>query len=251
MIEKSKWLKLKPYTKYQAVDPDGGKVRIAIYGKDYDFGFVYKKGSSRYGRIIDSETMMKNFTITELDPNEAWHKRLSRAIKALQKSGLWKELLALFLDLQGMTYEDKELMTQVYWSLSDIRYNKDMSVEDFNEEFSKRFAYYMEKYPFVFKKDESGKYFLDVNYIFELSDCKLKSMYFGLRNKKTKEEIRNSIEEKTDYHLPYPIRTSYDVRFNYKADEDKAWYSEEYKGCGNGHYYLALNDSLAIFCEND
>ena len=39
--------------------------------------------------------------------------------------------------------------------------------------------------------------------------------------------------------------------FEYEPDKNKAWYSEEYRGCGNGHYYIALNSSMALFCEND
>ena len=46
-------------------------------------------------------------------------------------------------------------------------------------------------------------------------------------------------------------KTSYDVSFQLKAKERKAWYSEEYRGCGNGHYYLALNHSCALFYEHD
>jgi hypothetical protein len=46
-------------------------------------------------------------------------------------------------------------------------------------------------------------------------------------------------------------RTNYDVSFEYNAEKGMAWYSEEYKNCGNGHYYLALNGTHAIFWEDD
>ena len=39
--------------------------------------------------------------------------------------------------------------------------------------------------------------------------------------------------------------------FEYKADKNKAWYSEEYRGCGNGHYYIAIDENTALFIEND
>ena len=29
------------------------------------------------------------------------------------------------------------------------------------------------------------------------------------------------------------------------------WYSKEFKGCGNGHYYLALDATHTIFVEDD
>lgn len=31
----------------------------------------------------------------------------------------------------------------------------------------------------------------------------------------------------------------------------KAWLSQEFKGCGNGHYYLLISDKHAVFAEND
>ena len=30
-----------------------------------------------------------------------------------------------------------------------------------------------------------------------------------------------------------------------------AWYSEEYKGCLNGHYYIALDEKHVWFYEDD
>lgn len=46
-------------------------------------------------------------------------------------------------------------------------------------------------------------------------------------------------------------RKGYDNSIEYSPSRNKAWYSEEYKNCGNGHYYLMINATQAIFCEND
>jgi hypothetical protein len=49
-------------------------------------------------------------------------------------------------------------------------------------------------------------------------------------------------------------RTSYDVSFEYKETEEGyklGWYSEEYRNCGNGHYYLALDATHAVYYEKD
>jgi hypothetical protein len=46
-------------------------------------------------------------------------------------------------------------------------------------------------------------------------------------------------------------RTNYDVSFSYNPTVQKAWYSEEFRGCGNGHYYLALDATHALFYEDD
>ena len=42
---------------------------------------------------------------------------------------------------------------------------------------------------------------------------------------------------------------SYEVRFD--KDFPRAWYSEEFRGCGNGHYYYLLDNCHAIFGEDD
>ena len=111
-------------------------------------------------------------------------------------------------------------------------------------------AYCKEHYPFMIKTDRDGKEYIDTDYIWELSRCKLKSMYFGYYNTEEKEQIRKAISERRQYSTPR-IRTNYDVSFDYNPENNKAFYREEYKDCGNGHYYLALNHSTAVFCEDD
>lgn len=82
-----------------------------------------------------------------------------------------------------------------------------------------------------------------------LGFCQTKSMYFGWNNKLYKEQIKNRIKSREKFTAR--ARTSYDVSFEYEPDKKMAWYSEEYKDCGNGHYYLAINESTAIFVEDD
>ena len=75
-------------------------------------------------------------------------------------------------------------------------------------------------------------------------------MYFGkYTNKDEKLEIKAALNDHRSYSTN--AYTSYDVSFEYNADKNMAWYSEEYKGCGNGHYYLALDENTALFCEDD
>lgn len=71
-------------------------------------------------------------------------------------------------------------------------------------------------------------------------------------NAKT-EHIRQNIAEALKNKTSYQCRGSngYDVSFEYDAEKNKAWYSEEYVGCGNGHYYLALDSTHAIYYEKD
>ena len=63
------------------------------------------------------------------------------------------------------------------------------------------------------------------------------------------EVIRQGLAEKTDISIH--SRSQYDTTFEYKPEANKAWYSEEFRGCGNGHYYLALDSTNALFYEDD
>lgn len=249
MITQQEWDLMAPYEKYKTKNSLGETVRIAK--EDADTGFVYKKGSSRYGWRYRSEVFMKNYTLVEsADKNIEWQKRLDRALKALNKTGLWEYYRELFNTLKLMNYYDKQDILNLYWKLYDIKRRK-LSTEDYNKEFNDLFRDYVTKYPFIFKMDDAGVKFVDTDYLFETSDCKLKSMYFGSDNKRFKEDIKTSLQNKTNYKLPYRVTTSYDISYQYSADKNKAWYSEEYIGTGNGHYYIALDENTALFVEND
>lgn len=81
-------------------------------------------------------------------------------------------------------------------------------------------------------------------------DCITKSMYFGkFWNAIKKQMIKDCMEKKES--VRFSTRVNYDVSFEYDADKNKAWYSEEYRNCANGHYYLAIDENTALFYEDD
>lgn len=81
-------------------------------------------------------------------------------------------------------------------------------------------------------------------------DCITKSMYFGkFWNPIKKQMIKDCMEKKES--VRFSTRVNYDVSFEYNAEKNKAWYSEEYRNCGNGHYYLAIDCNTALFYEDD
>lgn len=68
-----------------------------------------------------------------------------------------------------------------------------------------------------------------------------------------KQELINAFENKTNfsYNLNGKKR---DYSVEVKMCEDgvlRAWFASEYRGCGNGDYYLLLNPTTAIFYETD
>lgn len=209
--------------------------------------FVYGHGKKRYGRRYSFESFLNEYDLKadrkpeNKDTNaDKWEKRVSRVIKCLEKSGLWPNLLEQFKLLATIDYEDRKKVRNIFYE------------EPFGSQYtSKEYDEYIKKYPFAFVLDENGKLksFKD-NFFFGYSDASYKPMYFGkYYNKSYKEQIAIAFKEKKDITLT--ARTSYDVTFQYSSAKNAAWYSEEYKNCGNGHYYLAIDGNTALFYEDD
>ncbi len=184
-------------------------------------------------------------TKTGLTENDKWKKRLKKAIALCKQNDLWHNLQVIWENLYNyVSYEEKRRIYDEYWACD--RYNKEKGEQNYMDFVSSVKA----KYPFMIKADENGKEHIITDYIWELSECSLKSMYFGKWDNATiKDNIRRALIEKKKHSES--VTVSYDVSFEYNPDIKKAWYSEEYRNCGNGHYYLALSENTAVFAEND
>lgn len=185
----------------------------------------------KYYEVIEEKGCQKRTVKTD---TEEWHDRLKKAIKKMDVSDVWPDVKEIYKQLLAMTWEDhREIQNSYRYVYSGNR----------NEVVDK----YKEKYPFIF--NDENKIISD--YINGLSDCKLKTMYFGKsKNKEIKECIKKALETKTSYESPL-IRDKYDLQFTYDPKKKRATYIEEYKRCGNGHYYLALDANTAVWCEDD
>lgn len=84
----------------------------------------------------------------------------------------------------------------------------------------------------------------------EIHNCITKSMWFGkFYNAIVKEEIADALANDREYYNR--VQAGYDVSFQYDPKTKHAWYSEEYRGCGNGHYYIAIDGNMALYVEDD
>ena len=222
--------------KFNAVDMTTNRtVRCEFENTEKTSIFVYAKNKKRLGwRYTDDIFLSLYEPLPNSDEDKEWKRRLKRAVKLCRESGLWSELVVVWDNLyKYVPFAEKKKIDDLYW-----------------EDHNKATEYCKERYPFMLGKRDDGSEYLDTDYIWELSECKLKSMYFGDSNEREKENIKAAIAEKRKYSVPR-IQLSYDVSFSYDPEKYKAWYSEEYRNCGNGHYYLALNHSTAVFCEDD
>ena len=246
-MELKQWLNIPAYTRCEAYRLPEPKTKGRFKKLDDRTGFVFSKGCTRRGRYISAEQMLKEFILIEKNEEAAWQKKIQRAKKLITESGLWPNMYIYFTNLEKMTLEDKQKILELYWSIPFM--SRKNPVDKINDIHETIFGEYIKKYPFIFPKDENGAMFVDSEYIFEKSDVKLKTMYFGRDNRFIKEQIRSALKNKNAYSTHE--RTNYDIRFQYDPETNRAWYSEEYLGCGNGHYYIALSENAALFCEND
>lgn len=211
----------------------GKKYRCFIESDSYIFVFAHK--SRRKGYRYRCNDFINNFEITPIpNKNLQWKKRLKRAINICTGSGLWVDLVEVWKNLyKYVTLEEKENIANLYWN------DRNAAIE-----------YCKKNYAFMCYKNEEKKDCLHFDYINELSNCELKAMYFGYANATEKEAIKKAIAERKKYTTPR-IRANYDISFNYNPETNKAWYNEEYRNCGNGHYYIALDHNTAAFYEDD
>lgn len=248
--------------KEKAVNKMTGKiVRYAIWSDNPEQVFVYEKGSARYGRYYSLDFFNENFVPLKIkSEQEKWEKGYKKIVKLLTESGLWPNIKERSEKLLSYGYDVWKNIREMdnnfdLFSLVKEKYNKDYykltneERERITKEVTKEyFGNLIEKYPEYFY--ENGNPHFDS---FEYCVPRFKSMWFGIVNESQKIIIQKHLDEKTNYHYSTDKwdGTSYDTTFEYNAEKNMAWYSEEYRGCGNGHYYLALNNSCALFYEHD
>lgn len=220
------------YKKIKCKDKYGNIHRAMLEEKTV---FIYGKGRKHYGWRISMVEFEQNYTIlekTEEQLDKSRQRKLDMIISKLEKSGLWQNLLIKFKNMKLYTLKEKQKIWDIY-------------LKNYNE----CLEYVRKHYPFMIYKKDDNTEALDVDYIYEISNLKTKSMYFGYNNKSYKEQIKEHLKKKEKLSLYQ--RVNYDVSFEYNAEKGLAWYSEEYKDCGNGHYYIALDENTALFCEDD
>ena len=216
---------------------DGSIYRYAY--EDEDTVFVYAPRAKRRGWRMNKKVFEDIFEPVReaITPTEKWHRRIRRVLEKLKNTGLWPELVPVYENCLKMTWEDLIEMRQEFW-------NRRQSP---NPVYLSNFA---AKYPFAYDKLSDLNTVLKWEYVQETANCRTKSMYFGRKNAQIKDDIKKALESKTDYSSGC-IPVTYDVTFEYSAGKYKAWYSEEYRNTGNGHYYLAVDHNTAVFCEDD
>lgn len=155
--------------------------------------------------------------------------RANKAIEMLSKSGMWNDIKS-------------EL--EYFVSLPETEQREIAALVD------------TDSYEF-YKLTDSGKKYSWVNhhFLFEefVKDKCWKSLAWHKYDRKTYTAyLQKCIEDKTNYSHGWVNGYDNSVELSMKMDGIfRGWYSEEYRGCGNGHYYILLDATHAIHCEDD
>lgn len=216
----------------------GGDVRKRrIYRKDTNSrGFAIYASKSRnrgtwYHSFNDNVVAIEPILpkANEQDEETKWRKSWIKALRMLNESELWPDIrdsIELGLSI-GMQKIQKAFHAHTNGASIDEIMAIDPRLIKSDGETLNSMIYWRMSYPAKIKKMYFGK---------GASEHYLSIIDKAMRNK-TKESLST--------------RASYDVHFSYKPELKQAWYSEEYHGCGNGHYYLAISPTHALYYESD
>jgi hypothetical protein len=185
-----------------------------------------------YPAILDLEVIPKTSEDPE-DKRAAWVKSWQKVKKTLEASGLYPDVLQ---DINNAL---------------DIGYDKIQQARTIENRWDQSISYQENQ-----EKNRADIAAIDSRIntgwtLWHMSEpAKVKKMYFGKYGTAEKlDVIAEYLRQKKECHVTG--RSGYDVSFRYDPKQNKAWYSEEYRGCGNGHYYLALNGTHALYYEDD
>jgi len=197
----------------------------------------FRRRSRRYGYPLNYGRI-QNVTAVQSrkSPEKKWKDAWEKVVARLKCSQLWENLIPDIEIALSMGYERLQKAKKEYW---EIPYGDDRDTH---------VKAYLRKYPEL--ETEKGEN-IKTDIVWHYSELpKVKKMRFTkYRNDDVLERIQIAMDRKEKLHLS--DQYSYDVSFEYNPETNRAWYSEEFRGCGNGHYFLALDATHAIFWEDD
>ena len=225
--------------KYRVKYADGKTTVVRLWRHTDGCVAIMSKGKKIYGHYLssyswdglDNWVSLTKVNAKGIDYKKRLIRRAKDAHKMLSESGLWKDIKKEIEDFLALS--DEQIDEFVKAATSD---------------------FYNDVYRHLY--DNSNKFpWLHTYQVFEsfLSSSRCwKSPNFGHWWRSEKQVLKNAIENKRNYNHKW--REGYDNSIEVRFDEDgraMGWYSEEYKDCGNGHYYLLFDATHAIFYEND
>lgn len=198
----------------------------------YFNGFVYDRNP-----VVDILPIVSK--VTEADK---WRFQVNRGIAILEKSKLWPTLLERFKIAAEVGYEDIHKAYQTY----EERYGNPRVEDNVITQRVKEIA------PKLIAVNDKGDDYINTEILWYFQNIRIKKMRFSKYQEVNNYKF-NDIQKAmaNNEKLLLDGDNGYDVSFEYNPELKQAWYSEEFRGCGNGHYYLAISPTHAMFYEDD
>ena len=224
-------------TKRYRVTMLNGKTRIVrLWLHNDGCVAIMGKGRKHYGHYLSSYSWddlndWVTLKLIEHKPSDKVRlvkKRAQDAVKYLTQSGFWKDIL------EGIEYflSDEKLIEE---------FCKDMA-EDSYEKFYKECR-------------KGGKYeWCPCYQVFESfyrKNCWKSIAYDKWNRKHYNADVEKAIADKKNYSRHWTNGYDNSLEITFDNDYPRGFYSEEYRGCGNGWYYLLFDATHAIFYEKD
>jgi hypothetical protein len=227
----------------------GGKIyraRKATGSEDYFILAPKKRNRGWYlsgieGRIGKFEGIIEPKESRKSEADK-WADSWKKAGKMLLSSELWPEVLEEIQTCLSIGFEKMQLAYAQYW-----KEEKGKSYADNKRENAEKIRIIDER---LTGTSEKGEIYAKTNLLFHYAEkATIKKMNFGILSEIYLKDIAEAMKDKKP--ISRSGRTSYDVSFSYQPENKRAFYSEEFRGCGNGHYYIAISDAYALFMEDD
>ena len=236
---------------------DGMTLALRMFVSDNNNVCFYAKGARSRGYMINLAKVESIEAKQKRERNkfQQFHKNAEKAARLLKTSGFWPDICKRMEVQAAMTeqeYNDLMALYQEYWSI----YDKKGLTDDEQEKQQKAVR---EKFDAYYKERGAKSDFYHFNQLNETKQIISVPYSNGGYSKEWQlNYVREIIEQvkagEPDKHKSHCWQGGYDHSIEVRKNENGTiygWYSAEYKGTGNGHYYLLLDAEHAIYYEDD
>ena len=214
----------------------GGSKIVRVWQTDDGRIAIMDKGRKKWGHELSSWSdhyedwaTLRLVEHDEIDYYKRFVKRATDALKMLNDTGLWKDIketIEHFFELPEK--EQRELVNDI--------------ITDSYEKFYKQ-TWGDGKYAWV--------HCHQVFCTFTNKRCWKSIAWHKWERERMSAEVADCIKNGTNFRRRWENGYDNSVEIANLNGEKLAWYSEEYRGCGNGWYYLMFDATHAIFYEKD
>lgn len=217
---------------YEVKYRDGSRKTLRTFWSDCGRVAFFGKRMRRRGYPLAYFSFDDAVSVTRLGcPFSLFIKHMRDAARILKESGLWQDIRE---EIEGVLSMGEEVHQKIY----DAIKGEDAYTNFYKETF--------EGGMFSFIKTHQ------IYYAFCKRKCWKSIAYHPCEREFYNDFVRNIIKERQNYSKMWT--NGYDNSLEVRSDEDgriRGWYSEEYVGCANGHYYLLFDATHAIYIEDD